>query len=109
MSQLQVRTHLVVLESDLYCVHWCSCYKRENLRFQPYAVKVSNPDLVGAGDLVLEGARKMKWLRGVPGVMHGEGAGFGNDEQAYAVMRQGLLLQGLLLHFAFIHSEPCAF
>ena len=33
----------------------------------------------------------MMWLRGVPGVMQGEGAGFGNDEQAYAVMRQGLL------------------
>ena len=94
VSQSQVITHSVVLEPDLYCVHACSCYKRKNKRFQPYAGKVSNSGLVGAADLVLEGAKKMKWLRGVPGVMQGEGAGFGNGEQAYAVMRQGFFVAG---------------
>lgn len=44
----------------------CSCYKLKNERFQPYAVKVSNSGSYGAADLVLEGAKKIMWLRGVP-------------------------------------------
>lgn len=56
----------------------------------------------------------MMWLRGVPGVMQGEGAGFGNDEQAYAVMRQGLCLAFcgmvhilLLRPVWFEHASAC--
>lgn len=54
--------------------------------------KVSKLGLSEAADQVLEGAKKMRWLQGVPGVMQGEGSGFAIGEKAYAVMRQELFV-----------------
>ena len=80
-------------------------------KLRPWAVKVSHVNRFNTTERVVEEAKKLRHLRGLPGVMQGKGIPYTKDSEAYTVMRQASYALAMLhchLHAAMhLTVMPC--